>query len=158
MRFATIFILLFVAPASYAGIIRQDVRHLSASGSTPLIGDVTLSAGNSITLTQVAQNITISATAGYLNIATKTANYTIAPTNDVILANGTSGSFNLSLPSATGSGKVYYIKKIDATGYGISVTANGSDTIDGSSMPEWLNIPNIIMTILDGGSGTWDVL
>lgn len=50
--------------SAYAGVIRQGVRHISESGDIPLVGDVTLSEGSNITLTQVGQNIAISATAG----------------------------------------------------------------------------------------------
>lgn len=57
-----IFALFLLATAAHAGIVRQDVRHFSKSGSTGLIGDVTISEGSNITLTQLGQNITISAT------------------------------------------------------------------------------------------------
>jgi hypothetical protein len=56
-------LLLLTSTCASAGIIRQDVRHLSKSGSTGLIGDVTLSEGANITLTQVGQNIAISGSA-----------------------------------------------------------------------------------------------
>lgn len=47
----------------YAGVIRQNVRTFNKQGDTPLRGAVTISEGTGITLTQVGQNIQISATA-----------------------------------------------------------------------------------------------
>ena len=56
-------ILLLLSLTSEAGVIRQGVRHFSKSGDTGLIGDVTISQGSNVTLTQVGQNIVISSTA-----------------------------------------------------------------------------------------------
>lgn len=53
-----------LSPCVYAGIIRQNVRTLSKSGSTGLIGNVTLSPGAGIALTQAGQDINIAATGG----------------------------------------------------------------------------------------------
>jgi hypothetical protein len=64
MRFFCIIVLVscwLSSVCAHAGVIRQGVRHLSKSGSTGLIGDVTLSAGSNIILTQIGQNITITA-------------------------------------------------------------------------------------------------
>ncbi len=160
MRFIA-FIVLLAAIPSYAGIIRQNVRHFSKFGSTGLIGDVTLSEGSGVTLTQVGQNVTITATSSgglpNLTIKNKSANYTLLSGDDAVLCDASAGGFTITLPAATNTGKVYYIKKIDDTVNPITVTPNGSNTIDGSPS-ETLDIPNIDMPILDGGSNKWYVL
>lgn len=56
-------ILLAFSVTCHAGVIRQGVRHFSKSGDTALIGNVTISEGSNITLTQIGQNIAISSTA-----------------------------------------------------------------------------------------------
>lgn len=69
-------------------------------------------------------------------VVSKTANYTLLSTDDIILANADSTtSFTLTLPdNVTNAGKVYRIKK---TGSGITKTitilAAGPDFIDGSA-------------------------
>lgn len=71
-HFVTLSIILIVPTIAYSGVIVQGVRSLSKSGSTPLKGNVTLSEGSNITLTQVANNITISGTASAVSITATT--------------------------------------------------------------------------------------
>jgi hypothetical protein len=52
-----------LAVSAQAGVIPSSVRSFSKSGSTKLKGDVTISAGTNITLTQTGQNIQIDASA-----------------------------------------------------------------------------------------------
>lgn len=76
-----------------------------------------------------------------LNYVEKTANYTVTDIDDVV--NCTSGTFTLTLPSASlNNGKTYYLKN---TGSGtITVDGNGSQTIDG----------NLTVTLTTGDSLT----
>jgi hypothetical protein len=70
------------------------------------------------------------------------------------------GATVLNLPSATGSGHVYYFQNL--SGYSCTLTPNGGDTIDGKSVwamsknsgPAHLNS----LTIIDFASATWHVL
>jgi hypothetical protein len=68
-----------------------------------------------------------------LNKVTKTTTYTALSSDDIILADGTSASFTITLPAAaTYSGKVFNIKKIDTdTTKVITIDGNASETIDG---------------------------
>jgi hypothetical protein len=74
------------------------------------------------------------AVGGPINISTKTANYTVLSTDNVLLANCASNSITFSLPTAASStGRVFYFKKTDSTLNAMIILANGSDLIDGSS-------------------------
>lgn len=54
--------LLFACMTAHAGVIQQNVRTFSKLGDPVLRGPVTISQGSGITLTQVGQNISITAT------------------------------------------------------------------------------------------------
>lgn len=72
-----------------------------------------------------------------LNISTKTANYTVTPFDNVLLADCTSNPVTFTLPPAsTVTGQVFYFKKIDSTVNGMFVQANGSELIDGLNSQE----------------------
>lgn len=64
-----------------------------------------------------------------LSLATKTADYTLAAETVILV----SGVTTLTLPPAAGcTGRVYIIKKTDATNT-LTIDPNGSETIDGSA-------------------------
>lgn len=55
-------------------------------------------------------------------------------TETVIPCDATAGAFAINLPSAVGiRGRVYIIKKVDATANAVTVTPNGAETIDGAA-------------------------
>jgi hypothetical protein len=65
-----------------------------------------------------------------LKVATITAATTLAQTHNVVLCN--TGPYTVTLPAAaSNTGKVYYIKNIDAEGDDITLDGNSSETIDG---------------------------
>jgi hypothetical protein len=62
-----------------------------------------------------------------------TTNYVILPGVDLVIADSTGGILTVTLPTAVGiSGVIKIIKKINA-GNNITISCNGSETIDGSS-------------------------
>ena len=64
-------------------------------------------------------------------VVTKTGNYTVLSTDDTIIANG--GGFTLTLPaSASNSGKIYNISKVDTGTTEVTIDGNASETIDGA--------------------------
>ncbi len=72
------------------------------------------------------------AAGGPVAISTKTSNYTVMLSDNVLLANATSGAITFSLPAASSAtGHVFYFKKIDSSGNIMTVLAAGSDLIDG---------------------------
>lgn len=63
-----------------------------------------------------------------LTVQTKTANYTILSTDDVIFADATSGNITMTLPLANAVTKIYYIQKKDTTFNTVSLATSGGDT------------------------------
>jgi hypothetical protein len=62
----------FLSHITLAGVIIQPVKTFAKSGSVGLKGDVTISEGSNILLTQIGQNITISATSGAATVTATT--------------------------------------------------------------------------------------
>jgi hypothetical protein len=70
-----------------------------------------------------------------VSVVTKTANYTITTADDVILVDGTSGAFTITMPPANSSpSKIYTIKRIDNTlANVVTIDGSGAELIEGSS-------------------------
>lgn len=84
-----------------------------------------------------------------LRVVSKTANYAILATDNVIRCDGT---FTVTLPAATGSNAMYVIIN-HGTGT-ITPVMTGADTINGTTP---LDIPAITNAwYLDGEAGNWD--
>ena len=85
-------------------------------------------------------------------VTSKTANYTATIADDVIVC--TSGTFTVTLPAATGSGKVLTIKN---AGVGtITVDGNASETIDGNLTQSVST--TTAMQIVDYATGLWAII
>ncbi len=93
--------------------------------------------------------------AGTIAVTTKTANYTVQSTDDLVLCN--TNAFTLTLPAATGSGKIFRFKKIGSDTNAITIARAGSDLIDGFTSRH-LAIQNEQLTIVDAGSAVWSIL
>lgn len=83
--------------------------------------------------------------------------YTISATDYTIRANAVGGAITINLPAATGSGRILNIKKIDASGFAITVDGSGSETIDGLTT-QTISGQYDSMQIQDGASGVWDII
>lgn len=101
--------------------------------ATITLGSTTTSVGN-LTLTNVTINSgSISNVAIGAAITTKTTGYTATTSDETVLANASTGVFNVTLPTAVGAtGKIYVIKKIDSTANVVTVNTTSSQTIDGA--------------------------
>jgi hypothetical protein len=67
-------------------------------------------------------------------IQTVTSNTTIGTTHHTVLCDATSAGFTITLPTAaSSSGRIYIIKKIDATVNVVTIDGDGSETIDGAT-------------------------
>lgn len=131
-----IFAFILLATSAHAGIIRQNVRHFSKSGDTPLIGDVTISEGTGITLTQIGQNIAISASGSSSAAAeafrTVTTDYSIATSDYNIVADASNGAVSLTAYTASGNaGRVFCVKKPANDTTNNAVTVAATSRIDG---------------------------
>lgn len=65
-------------------------------------------------------------------VSVRTSNHTMTGTqSEVVLANATSNSVGITLPSAVSNSNMYTVKKIDSTTNNVVVTTTSSQTIDG---------------------------
>jgi len=83
--------------------------------------------------------------ANTLPYTTKTADYTVTEGDGTIFCDATSGAITITLlPAATLNGHTLNIKKIDSSANAVTIAADGSETIDGSSTVintiQWANI------------------
>ena len=87
----------------------------------------------------------------------KTAIYTAAVTDDVILCDASGGGFTVTLYTAVGySGKEIEIKKTDSSTGVVTVDGNASETIDGQTTMT-LNFQYSSMRIISDGSN-WYII
>lgn len=82
---------------------------------------------------------------------TKTADYIATSNDEIILCNSSSGEITITLPTSI-DGKSYVIKKIDSSGNGVIVSANGAETIDGSSTQDIYDQYTSLHIIGDGSN------
>lgn len=123
---------------------KRDVRVSKASVDIGTRNRLNFIAGAAVTLT-VADNpgsdqvdVTVAATGVPLSSVVSKAfadsPYTVPTTVDVVLVDATGGAVVVSLPTAAaGSGHVFTVKKTDLSANAVTVTANGVETIDGST-------------------------
>lgn len=86
--------------------------------------------------------------------ATKTTTYTITSADHTIICNHAVTPFTITLPAATGTGRIYRIKNIGAAL--VTVQCNGAETLDGENsqpLDEWSG-----MVIVDYGAGVWVII
>jgi len=71
---------------------------------------------------------------GPVAISTKNANYTVALTDNILLANAAAGGIIFQLPVASSAtGRIFFFKKTDPSVNPITIQAFGSEVIDGAS-------------------------
>lgn len=73
-----------------------------------------------------------------LNVRAVTAATTLTENDDVLTVATAGGAVTVTLPPVSGTrGKVYYIKKTDASANNITLDGNGAETIDGAATVVW---------------------
>jgi hypothetical protein len=89
--------------------------------------------------------------------STKTANYLLTASDYTIRVDCSSGVITLTLPdAAANTGRIYVIKKVDASGNKAVIDANASQTIDGSLTAE-IQVQYLALTLQSNGSN-WDII
>lgn len=69
-----------------------------------------------------------------INVATKTAAYTISEGDNTIMADATTAAFTITLPKAAlFGGRRFTIKKIDSSAHAVTIDGDGTETIDGAA-------------------------
>lgn len=89
------------------------------------------------------------------DISTKTANYTVLTTDSLLLCNGATAGFTITLTASPGSKQQIIIKKIDSTTNSIVISGNGK-TIDGSATT-YINTLNEALHLIYDGTN-WQVI
>jgi hypothetical protein len=86
-------------------------------------------------------------------IATKTTTYAATAEDFTILCDATSGAFDVDLPAAAShTGRVYMIKKVDASANAVSIDPNAAELIDGSATSYTLSVQWAAVTIVSDGT------
>lgn len=119
-----------------------------------------LTAGSNITITENPTDIVISSSSGVANsnISVKTSSYALLSTDDVILADSSSGSIILTLPDASAvPGKRYDFKKISALNsmFIKSVSSQTLDGVDIDAVPMDVTTNYESVTIVAGNGAWW---
>lgn len=82
---------------------------------------------------------------------------TLTSVNGVVRADATAGAFAVTLPAASAvAGQTFWIKKVDASANAVTVTAAGTDLIDGAATYP-LAVQYQSVTVRSFGTG-WDIL
>jgi len=90
-----------------------------------------------------------------LNIRTIVASDAILLTDDVILADATAGALTVTLPDPTlTNGRVFTVKKIDATVNTVTIAPFAAETIDGMASVS-TSSPNESIDFLSDGTDWW---
>ncbi|MAH50858.1 hypothetical protein CMI37_33890 [Candidatus Pacearchaeota archaeon] len=90
-------------------------------------------------------------------ISGKTSDYTLTGGDHTILVDCSSGNVTLTLPTAVGcAGRMYVIKRIDATNNAANINSDGSEEIEGSTNPASVTAMSSIM-IQSDNSGWWKI-
>lgn len=161
---------------SAAGAVSSEATLAVSRGGTNTASYTTgdlLYASGATTLTKLGigstgQQLTVSggvpswgSAAGTISVATKTSNYTIQNTDDLILGNSTGGSLLLTLPAASSNGgKVFNVKKSDSSRFCFGIIRAGTDSIRHVSSKTQIDLctPDEQFSLVSDGSSTWQVL
>jgi len=130
-----------------------DIVYASASNTLSK-----LPIGSTSQFLKVVAGIPAWASLTSLAVVSKTTTYTATSADDIILVDGTSAAWTLSLPAAaSNTGKVFYIKRTDSTiANAVTIDPNASETIDGATTRP-LYTQNEELTIVSDGTN-WRVL
>lgn len=121
--------------AQLAGVISNEtgsgllVFATSPTLTTPTIGAAT---GTSLTLTGISSAAGFSE--AYVQKVNADSPYTILATDSFLDCNAVGGAVTFNLPTAVGiSGRIYNMKKTDASANACTLDGNGAQTIDGAA-------------------------
>ena len=91
--------------------------------------------GNSVAVGKTSATSTFDVNGSLsLTTVTKTANYTLTAADHTVRADATSGNITQTLPTAVGiTGRIYVVKKIDASANTVTIATTSSQTIDGAT-------------------------
>lgn len=116
-----------------------------------------LTAGANITITENANDIVIESIPGVAasSVSTQSANYSVLTSDDIVLADTSTVSVTLTLPTAAGNaGKVFNFKKLSSLNslFIKSVFNENLDGVDIDAVPYEITVINESMTIVSDGT------
>jgi hypothetical protein len=107
-------------------------------------------------LTAPTSSLTVNGSFARAYVA-KTGAYSATISDSVITGDATGGAFSITLPTAVGiTGRLYTIKKIDASVNAVTVATTSSQTIDGATTKA-LTLQHSAITVQSNGSN-WHIL
>jgi hypothetical protein len=118
----------------------------------------TVKAGSNVTISEEVDTITINSTpTGNVTVTSRNATSTLALTENVVLADASLGNIVLTLPpAALASGKIYNIKKTDASVNSVTIDPDALELIDGASSVQ-TNTQYESFTLVSNG-GSWFIV
>lgn len=121
---------------------------IGATGGTPLAANLT--AGVGITISNSGGGITINASGSPIpGVDVYTSNQTLTAANQFVIWNSTTQGGVFTLPDCTSLGKkAFHIKNY--TNFPITITASGSDTIDGDTSLNIFGLGDYTVTCAGG--------
>ena len=92
-----------------------------------------------------------------LAFSTKTSNYTITGSDDVIAADASGGVVTITLPTAVGiSGRKFGVKRINSGNNNVTIATTGGQTIDGDTTQVLVLQYTSIDLVSDGAN--WNIV
>lgn len=89
---------------------------------------------------------------------TATTPYAVAASDGFVGGSATIGADQVvTLPAATGTGRLLYVKKMDANAHNVVLTPAGADTIDGAAT-YLLTTQYQAVAVLDSASAVWSIV
>ena len=111
--------------------------------ATPSGGSSTLASDTDVSITSPTNNQILTYNGGLSkwtnqganqhSVVIKSSSYNLTTSDEVILADATTGPLTMTLPTATGNTNIYDIKKVDSSGNTVTISASGGQTIDGGT-------------------------
>lgn len=161
---------------SAAGAVSSEAQLAVSRGGTNIssytTGDLVYASGSGtlskLGIGSTGQQLTVSggvpawgAASGTSSVISKTSNYTLLNTDEVVLVNSSGGSLALTLAdAASNGGKRYTIKKTDTTTQPFSLKRATTDAISNTSNYNTefkFNTPGEEVEIISTGSSVWHV-
>lgn len=134
-----------------------NLYHTTSRARTAAVVNSTAGSETDQAASVAAMKTYVAANAGGTpSVASKTANYTAQSTDTIILCDASSGSFTISLPTASGiTGKEYIIQRTDNTlANSVTIDPNSTETIDGATTRKAMTQGETWQIISDGTNWT----
>lgn len=118
---------------------------------------ITTAASGNLTATELnaalAQLASLISSVGDLSVKTKTTAYTVLNSDGLVLADATSATFTLTLPTAVGiTGRQIRLKKTDSSDNKVTIDGNSTETIDGALTFDLLVQNHSVSLVSDGAN------